>query len=59
MLKPQKMEKEGLSQKRFKEIKMRLLEEGVFDPNVWEEMNSYQRFWVNETKKSYRDLQQK
>ena len=52
MLKP---EQPGLSQSQFKEIKRRLLEEGEFDPNYYEEMNTFQKYWVNETKKTLRE----
>ena len=55
MLKPTQ---EGLSSSEFKEIKTRLLQTGEFNPEVWNDMNAFQKFWVNETKKSYRDIEE-
>lgn len=46
----------GVDVRTFKQIKIRMLTTGEFDPNVWNELSDFQKFWVNETKKTYRDL---
>lgn len=48
--------REGLNATQWKKIKLQMLNTGEFNPNVWSLLDSYQKFWVNETKKSYRDL---
>lgn len=55
-IKSQEPEVVGLDARQWKHVKMIMLTTGTFDFNLFESLNTYQRYWVNETKKSYRDL---
>lgn len=46
----------GVDNRTFKEIKRVMLTTGKFDPELYDSLSSYQKYWVNETKKAYRDL---
>ena len=47
----------GLDKKSFKEVKKIMLTTGTFDPNLWHLLNERQKFFINELKKSLRDLE--
>lgn len=46
----------GLDARQFNEVKRHMLTTGEFDPELWDSLNPMQQFWVNETKKTLRDL---
>lgn len=46
----------GISVREFKTLKRIMLTTGQFDPNKWNELNEKQKYWINETKKTLRDL---
>lgn len=46
----------GLDARQWKQVRMHMLNTGEVDVNLLEEMNKAQRWWVNETKKTLRDL---
>ena len=46
----------GLNPSDWKRAKLHMMNTGEFDPNLFEEMNKAQRYWVNETKKTLRDI---
>ena len=47
----------GLSNSEFKKVKIHMLYTGEFDPNLWDRLSERQKFWVNQTKKTLRDLE--
>lgn len=49
-------DKAGLNQNKWAEVRRTMLETGQFDPNLWEELSKAQKFWINETKKTLRSL---
>ena len=53
MIAPQEPE---VSASVFKRIKIRMLTTGEFDNNDFHLLSSNQKYWVNETKKTLRDL---
>lgn len=48
--------REGVDKATFKRLKSDMLNTGEFDVNYLNKLDSYQAYWVNETKKTLRDL---
>lgn len=46
----------GLDARKWKEVRLHMMHTGEFDPNLFGQMNKAQKWWVNETKKTLRDL---
>ena len=49
-------EKDGLSVSEWKRVRMTMLKTAEFDPNLLESLSKAQRFWINESKKTLRDI---
>ena len=49
-------EKDGLSASEWKKVRMTMLNTSECDPNIIEQMSKAQRYWINETKKTLRDI---
>ena len=49
-------EKNGLNASDWKKVRLTMLNTGEFDPNLSEQLSKAQRYWVNETKKTLRDI---
>ena len=48
----------GMSASDFKKVKAHMLETGEFDPNDSHLLSKAQKYWVNETKKAFRDIKE-
>lgn len=48
----------GLDPSAWKKAKIHMLTHAEFDPNLFDQMNKAQRYWVNETKKALRAIQE-
>ena len=49
-------DKDGLDASAWKKVRMTMLNTSEFDPNLSEQLSKAQRYWVNETKKTLRDI---
>ena len=49
-------EKDGLNASEWKKVRMTMLNTGECDPNISEELSKSQRYWLNETKQTYRNI---
>lgn len=47
---------DGMNPSEWKLTKLRMLNTGEFDPEDWNKLSDYQKYFCNELKKSYRDL---
>lgn len=47
---------QGLDSSSWKQLKLAMLNTGEFNPDMWNSLSDYQKYFVNELKKSYRDL---
>jgi len=45
----------GLDAREWKKVRKNMLQTGEFDPNISDQLNPAQRWWVNETKLALRD----
>lgn len=49
-------EEAGIPPREWTKVRRQMLIDGTFDPNLWEECSKAQRYWINETKKTLRDI---
>ena len=46
----------GLEPRKWAQVRNKMLNTGECDPNLFEEMNKAQRWWINETKLAFRAM---
>lgn len=50
-------DKDGLPVREWTKIRRIMLTSGEFDPNISEQLSKAQRYWINEVKKTLRDIE--
>lgn len=49
-------ENPGLDDREWKRVRTHMLKTSEFDPNLGEQLNDYQKYFINEAKKTLRDI---